>query len=323
MDYPKQRPRRLRKNEKVRELVQETSLDMKGIIAPLFVKPGKDLKDPINSLPGQFQMSPDVALKEAKALRARGVSTILLFGIPETKDATGSSSCSEDGIVQTTTRLIKEDLPDLLIAADLCFCEYTDHGHCGILDGTEVNNDETLIITQKQAISLCEAGADIIAPSGMMDGVVDATRNALDESGFKNTIIMAYSAKFASAYYGPFREAAGSAPSFGDRRSYQMDPANADEALREIELDIEEGADIVMVKPALAYLDIIAKAKDSFNIPLAAYNVSGEYAMIKAAGASGLVDENQVMLETLLSIKRAGADIIITYFARELSEALQ
>lgn len=323
MAFPITRLRRLRKTPFLRSLVRETTITMNDIMAPLFVLPGSSVRNPISSLEGHFHLSPDEAVREATNLMEIGVKSLMLFGLPDRKDATGSSACNDDGVVQETIRELKRELPEMIIAADLCFCEYTDHGHCGVIVDGDVDNDLTLKETAKQALSLARAGADIIAPSGMMDGMVSTIRRALDENGFKNTLILSYAAKFASAYYGPFREAANSAPSFGDRSSYQMDPANKREALRELMEDFEEGADMLMVKPALAYLDIISEAKESFLCPIAAYNVSGEYAMIKSASKAGLIDGERVMAETLLSIKRAGADIIITYFAKDLHKFLQ
>lgn len=312
--------RRLRQNDALRTLVRETTVTPKDLIAPLFTVSGKGIKNPITSLPGQFQFSADCIAEEANQLQRLGIPAVLLFGIPAHKDEKGSSALAADGVVQQATAAIKKNVNDLLVIADLCFCEYTSHGHCGVLKDNDVDNDATLRELQKQAVSLAKAGVDIIAPSGMMDGCVHAVRQALDENGFHSLSILSYSAKFASAYYGPFREAVDSSPSFGDRCSYQMDPANAREALREIELDIAEGADIVMVKPALPYLDIITRARERFDVPLAAYNVSGEYAMVKAAAEKGLIDGDRVMRETLLSIKRAGADMIISYFAKEFAQ---
>ncbi len=287
---------------------------------PIFLVPGSGIKKEITSLPGLFHLSVDKAVEEAKLIRDLGIPSVLLFAIPESKDPLGSSASRDNGVVQQAVRAIKEQVPHLSICTDLCFCEYTSHGHCGIIHNNDVDNDSTLKIIADQTLSHARAGADIIAPSGMMDGVVDAMRTALDGKGFSSTVIMSYAAKFSSAFYGPFREAVQSAPEFGDRRSYQMDPANGHEALREVEIDIQEGADIVMVKPALAYLDVIHAVKERFQIPTAAYNVSGEYAMVKAAAAKNWIDGQRVMLESLLSIKRAGADIIITYFAKEFAE---
>jgi len=268
-------------------------------------------------MPGQFQMSIDILLQESKILKKKGIASVLLFGIPSRKDPVGSGAYASNGIVQQALGALKKALPDLLVAADLCFCEYTSHGHCGILKKGDVDNDATLKLIAKTAVSQARAGADIIAPSGMMDGMVKTIRQALDQSGFKNTLIMSYAAKYASAFYGPFREAADSAPQFGNRHSYQMNPANAQEALREVEEDIQEGADIVMIKPALAYLDIVRRVKEEFHVPIAAYNVSGEYAMVKAASQKGWIDEKQVVKEILTAIRRAGADLIITYHAKE------
>jgi porphobilinogen synthase len=319
MKFPTARLRRLRSSEALRALVRETKVSVDDLMAPIFVVPGKKVRTPISSLPGQFHFSPDEAAEQCRRLRDLGIRSVLLFGIPESKDEIGSAACAENGIVQSASRLIKQAVPDLLLTADLCYCEYTSHGHCGIIRDQDVDNDATLKILQDQALSLARAGIDILAPSGMMDGVVAALRSALDENNFEMLPILGYSAKFASSYYGPFREAVDSAPAFGDRRTYQMDPANTEEALREVALDIEEGADMVMVKPALAFLDIIAAVKQRFQMPTAAYNVSGEYAMIKAAAEKGWIDGKAAMLETLLSIKRAGADIIISYFAEEFA----
>lgn len=318
MAFPSTRLRRLRLNPSVRSHVQETDLAPRRLIAPLFVRPGRGVRIPIGSMPGQFQMSIDVLLQEAKRLRRQGISSLLLFGIPSRKDAVGSQAYAAGGIVQQALRTLKRAMPELLLVADLCFCEYTSHGHCGIVRKGEVDNDATLKLIARTALAQARAGADIIAPSGMMDGMVKTIRRALDLHGFQNTLIMSYAAKYASAFYGPFREAAESAPQFGNRHSYQMNPANAEEALREVALDIEEGADIVMIKPALAYLDIIRRVKERFHVPVAAYNVSGEYAMVKAAGQRGWIDEKRVTREILTSIRRAGADLIITYHAGEL-----
>jgi len=290
---------------------------------PIFLVPGKKVKKEISSLPGLFHLSVDSAVVEAKKIRDLGIPSILLFAIPEYKDAKGTSASLENGIVQQALRAIKEAVPSLCVSTDLCFCEYTSHGHCGIICDDDVDNDATLKILADQALSHARSGADIIAPSGMMDGVVTTLRKALDSDGFSDTIIMSYAAKFASGFYGPFREAVQSTPEFGDRRTYQMDPANIGEALREVEIDIAEGADIVMVKPALAYLDVIHAVKQKFQVPTAAYSVSGEYAMVKAAEAKGWIDGNRVMQESLLAMRRAGADIIITYFAKEYAELSQ
>lgn len=298
-------------------MVRETRLSPDNFIQPLFVVPGTNVKKPVSSMPGVAQLSVDLAVVEAQKAWDAGVPAIILFGIPDRKDAVGSASWNNNGIVQKATRAIKEKVPGLCVVADVCFCEYTDHGHCGVLHGHEVDNDETLENLGKQSVSLADAGCDVIAPSGMMDGMVGAIREALDESDFDNVPIMAYSAKFASGFYGPFREAAESTPSFGDRRGYQMDPANAREALREAELDVAEGADIIMVKPALAYLDVIKDIRQELDLPLAAYNVSGEMAMVEAAARNGWIDRQRVILETLLGIRRAGADMILTYWATE------
>jgi porphobilinogen synthase len=295
----------------MRKLVRETELSPDDFVMPYFVRPGKGVRQPISSMPGQFQFSVDELVKEARGLAKTGVGSLILFGIPATKDPKGSGGWAKNGIVQQAVRAVKDALPDLVVITDVCMCEYTDHGHCGILKGREVDNDATLPLLQKIAVSHVEAGADVVAPSGMMDGVVAALRTALPKS-----TILSYAAKYASAFYGPFRQAAESAPQFGDRQAYQMDSANSDEALREIDLDLREGADIIMVKPALAYLDIIRRAKEKFGCPMAAYNVSGEYAMIRAAGERGWIDEKKVVLEVLTSIKRAGSDFILTYFAR-------
>jgi porphobilinogen synthase len=319
MPFPAIRLRRLRSNPLVRSKIEETDLSPRRLIAPLFVREGRDQRVPIGSMPGQAQMSIDVLVREAGALKRRGVTSILLFGIPTKKDGIGSEAYAASGIVQRALRALKKAYPDTLLIADLCFCEYTSHGHCGIVKKGDVDNDATLKLIAKTAVAQARAGADIIAPSGMMDGMVKTIRQALDKNGFKNILIMSYAAKYASASYGPFREAAESAPQFGNRHSYQMNPANAQEALREVALDIEEGADIVIVKPALAYLDIIRRVKEKFNVPVAAYNVSGEYSMVKAAAQKGWIDEKTVTREILTSIRRAGADWIITYHANDLT----
>ncbi|MEX0803058.1 MAG: porphobilinogen synthase [Candidatus Binatia bacterium] len=323
MRFPAYRPRRLRKNEKIRQLVQETTLSVKNLIYPLFIGPGSHTARPVSSMPGVTQLSVDRAVVECREAIALGIPAVILFGIPEKKDATGSEAYSDHGVVQQAVRAIKETLPELIVVTDVCLCEYTDHGHCGIIKNGGVDNDGTLELLAKEALSHAQAGADIIAPSDMMDGRVGAIRRALDGNGFDQVAIMAYAAKYASGFYGPFREAADSTPQFGDRRSYQMDPANGDEAMREVELDIQEGADIVMVKPALAYLDIIYRVKQQFGYPVAAYNVSGEYSMIKAAGMNGWIDEERIILEVLLSIRRAGADMILSYFAKDAARLLQ
>jgi porphobilinogen synthase len=317
------RPRRLREKALLRAMTRETSLAVDDFVYPLFVVHGRGVREPISSMPGQSQLSVDELVKEAKDAAGMGIPAILLFGLPADKDPRGSEAYAEDGIVQQAVRAVKDRVPDLLVITDVCLCEYTSHGHCGVVEDGVVRNDPTLELIARTALSHADAGADMVAPSDMMDGRVAAIREALDESSYADTPIMAYSAKYASTFYGPFREAANSTPQFGDRRSYQMDPANAQEAMREIALDIDEGADIVMVKPALPYLDIISRAKSEFGVPLAAYSVSGEYAMIKAAGTLGWLDEERAMMEALVSIRRAGADIVITYFAKEAARALE
>ena len=316
------RPRRLRKTAAMRSLIRETVLSPDDFVAPLFVMPGKNKKKEILSMPGQYQMSVEEITAEVKSLWGLGVKSIILFGIPDKKDAMGSRSWAEDGIIQNAVKAVKNIIPEMIVITDVCLCEYTDHGHCGIIKDNDVNNDATVELLVKQAISHAAAGADIIAPSDMMDGRVRAIRNALDQESYTDIAILAYSAKYASAFYGPFRDAAGSAPAFGDRKSYQMDPANSREAIKEVLLDIDEGADMVMVKPALAYLDIIKTVKEVTNLPVGAYNVSGEYSMIKAAARLGWLDEQKVMMESLISIKRAGADIILTYFAKDAAKIL-
>ncbi|NOT54366.1 MAG: porphobilinogen synthase [Deltaproteobacteria bacterium] len=323
MNFPITRPRRLRQNENFRRLIRETKLSVDDLIMPLFIVPGSRVTNPISSMPGIAQLSVDRAVDECKAIRDLGIPGVILFGIPDHKDAVGSDAYNDSGIIQTALRAIKEQVPGLLLMTDVCFCEYTDHGHCGIIKGQDVDNDATLEILVKESVSHARAGADMVAPSDMMDGRIGAIREALDSEGFSHLPILAYSAKFASGFYGPFREAAESTPQFGDRRSYQMDPPNAEEALREVELDIAEGADIVMVKPALPYLDIIRRVKEQFGYPVAAYNVSGEYAMIKAAALNGWLDEQRVMMEALIGIKRAGADMILTYFAKDAAKLLR
>ncbi|MGQ9668854.1 MAG: porphobilinogen synthase [Desulfosoma sp.] len=322
MWFPEYRPRRLRRTENLRRLVRETRLSPDLFIYPLFVRSGRGLRQAVPSMPGVFQWSRDTVVQEAKEVHGLGIPAVILFGLPEQKDETGSEAYAPNGVVQEAVRAIKDACPDLVVVTDVCLCEYTSHGHCGVLHGQEVDNDPTLGLLARIAVSHAQAGADMVAPSDMMDGRVGAIRESLDEEGFHHTAIMAYSAKYCSAFYGPFREAADSAPQFGNRRSYQMDPPNAREALREIHLDIEEGADIVMVKPALAYLDIIRRVKEEFDWPVAAYNVSGEYSMIKAAAANGWLDEGRVMLEVLTAIHRAGADQIITYFAKDAARLL-
>ena len=322
MPFPVHRGRRLRSNENLRRLVRETRVTTDDLILPLFVVPGSEQVQPVQSMPGVMRYSVDRIAGKCRQAADLGIPGVILFGIPESKDAVGSGAYDENGIVQTAIRAIKNEVPDLLVITDVCLCEYTDHGHCGLLDGERIDNDSTLPLLAKMALTHARSGADMVAPSDMMDGRVMAIRDLLDDEGYSDTPIMAYSAKYASAFYGPFREAAESAPSFGDRRSYQMDPPNVEEALREVELDVDEGADIVMVKPALAFLDVIRAVKQQFALPLAAYNVSGEYAMIKAAGQNGWLDGDRAMMEVLTSIKRAGADIIITYFADRAAEIL-
>lgn len=320
--FPTKRLRRLRFNPTVRDLVRETYLSKNDLIYPLFAVPGEKIRKEIKSMPGVFQMSVDVLVDECKEVEAMGIPAVILFGIPEHKDEVGSGAYDENGIIQRAVRAIKANTKKLLVITDVCLCEYTSHGHCGVLDGDNILNDETVSLLAKEAVSHAQAGADIIAPSDMMDGRILAIRKALDYKGFTNIPIMSYAVKYASGYYGPFRDAAESAPAFGDRRSHQMDIANSEEALREAESDIEEGADIIMVKPAGAYLDIICRVKDKFHMPTAAYQVSGEYAMIKAAGKLGWIDEQRVMIESLIGIKRAGADMILTYFAKEVAAYL-
>ena len=322
MFFPKYRPRRLRRGEIIRSMVRETSLSAHDFIYPFFVVPGSGVRNPIGSMPGVFQLSVDELVKDAAEVKDLGIPAVLLFGIPEAKDEVGSGAYAKDGIVQRATHELKAKVNDLLVVTDVCMCEYTSHGHCGEIKDGDVDNDATLELLARTALSHAEAGADMVAPSDMMDGRVGAIRETLDESGFTDISIMAYAAKYASSFYGPFRDAAESAPQFGDRRSYQMDPANSNEAMREISLDIEEGADIIMVKPALSYLDVIRRASREFDLPLAAYNVSGEYSMIKAAAEKGWLDGERVMMEVLTSIKRAGADIIITYFAKDAVKKL-
>ena len=321
--FPSLRFRRLRRTGLLRELVRETILNPKDFMYPLFVTHGRDVRAEIPSMPGVYHLSVDQLVKEGKEVFSLGIPAVLLFGLPEAKDELGSEAYAEDGIVQLAVRALKDAAPELLVVTDVCMCEYTSHGHCGVIVDGDVDNDQSLELLARTALSHAMAGADIVAPSDMMDGRVGAIRAVLDAEGYTNTPIMAYAAKYASAFYGPFREAADSTPQFGDRRSYQMDPTNVREALREIEADIAEGADIVMVKPALAYLDVIAKAREQFAHPLAAYNVSGEYAMVKAAGRAGWIDEQRVTMEVLTGIKRAGADIIITYHAKEAARWLQ
>ncbi len=320
--FPITRLRRLRKSAALRDMFRETSLSKSDFIFPLFLVEGENVKREINSMPNIFQMSVDYAVRECEELLKLGISAVILFGIPEHKDETGSGAYAENGIIQKAIRAIKKSFPEMLVITDVCLCEYTSHGHCGVIENGDVANDATLEMLAKEALSHAQSGADVVAPSDMMDGRVGKIRQKLDENDFGEIPIIAYSAKYASAFYGPFREAAESAPQFGDRKSYQMDAGNSDEAMREIAQDIAEGADVIMVKPALAYLDIIRRAKDEFNLPIAAYNVSGEYAMIKAAGATGWIDEERAMMEALISIKRAGASVLITYFAKEAAKLI-
>jgi porphobilinogen synthase len=320
--FPYQRPRRLRKNETVRRMVRETSLSPSDFIYPLFVTYGKNVRKAIKSMPGCFQESVDMVVKHAKQVFSLGIPAVILFGIPEHKDEIGSGAYDPRGEVQRAITAIKNKVPGLYVITDVCMCEYTSHGHCGVIQGGDVKNDATLELLAREAVSHAKAGADMVAPSDMMDGRVAVIREALDEEGFSETPIMSYAVKYASAFYGPFREAAESTPQFGDRRSYQMDPANRREAMKEVALDIEEGADIVMVKPAMTYLDIISDVKENCDLPVAAYNVSGEYSMIKAAAKLGWIDEERAMMEVLTSIKRAGADLILTYFAKEAAKVL-
>jgi porphobilinogen synthase len=316
------RPRRLRRTPELRSLVRETSLSVDDLIYPMFVCPGEGVRQEVSSMPGVCNLSIDQLIEETIDAKNLGIRSVILFGIPEEKDEVGSDAYAEDGIVQKAIRAITREAPGMIVIADNCLCEYTNHGHCGVVKDGDVLNDPTLELLARTAVVQAQAGADIIAPSNMMDGFVAAIRQALDRAGFEHIPIMSYAVKYASGFYGPFREAAQSAPQFGDRRGYQMDPANAREALREAELDVEQGADIIMVKPALAYLDIIRRVRDRFNVPVAAYQVSGEYAMIKAAARLGWIDEERIMMETLTSIKRAGADMILTYFAKEVAKRL-
>jgi porphobilinogen synthase len=317
------RPRRLREKALLRRMIRETALAVDDLVYPVFAVHGRGVREPIGSMPGQSRLSIDELVRDAKDVAGLGIPAVLVFGLPAEKDPRGSEAYADDGIVQQAVRAIKDSVPDLLVATDVCLCQYTSHGHCGVVEDGVVRNDATLDLLARVAVSQAEAGADVIAPSDMMDGRVGAIREALDEAGLAETPIMAYSAKYASSFYGPFRDAADSTPQFGDRRSYQMDPANAAEAMREIALDLDEGADIVMVKPALPYLDVIARAKSEFGVPVAAYSVSGEYAMIKAAGQLGWLDESRAMMEALTAIRRAGADIVITYFARDAARLLE
>ncbi len=322
MSFPKNRMRRLRTSDAMRRLVRQTSISVNNLVYPLFIREGKHIKEPIKSLRDCFHFSPDTVAKEAKEIFSLGIPAVLLFGLPENKDAKGSQAWAENGVIQQAIKEIKSKVPELLVITDICLCEYTDHGHCGVIKNNNVDNDATCELLAKVALSHAQAGADIVAPSDMMDGRVKYIRQALEENGFENTAIMSYAAKYASAFYGPFRDAAESAPAFGDRKTYQMDPANSDQAMTEIGLDIEEGVDIIIVKPALPYLDVIYRARQRFDCPIAAYNVSGEYMMLHAAADAGLLDRQASMMEMLISIKRAGADILVTYFAKEIAKIL-
>ncbi len=323
MIFPDYRPRRMRQNDAFRRMIRETVLTVDDLILPLFAIDGKGVQNPISSMPGHFQLSIDNLIKTAKEAENLGIPAIMLFGIPSKKDALATSAYAKDGIVQKAVTALKDKLSNMVIITDVCLCQYTDHGHCGFVQGNSIDNDASLDLLARTALSHAKAGADMVAPSDMMDGRVAEIREALDENNFPNTPIMSYSAKYCSAYYGPFRQAAHSAPQFGDRRTYQMDPANALEAIREATMDIEEGADIIMIKPALSYLDVIYRIREEIDLPVAAYNVSGEYAMVKAADKMGWIDGKRVMMETLTSIKRAGADMILTYFAMEAAELLK
>ncbi len=323
MLFPDYRPRRLRQSEALRRMIRETTLTVNDLILPLFVIGGRNVKTPIQSMPGHFQLSIDNLLNTAKEAHELGIPAIVLFGVPDKKDSLGTQAYAGDGIVQKATRAVKDKFPELVVITDVCLCQYTDHGHCGVVEGNTIDNDASLDLIARTALSHAKAGADMVAPSDMMDGRVGEIREILDENSFSQIPIMSYAAKYCSAYYGPFRSAADSAPKFGDRRTYQMDPANALEAIREVTMDIEEGADIIMVKPALAYLDIICQVREEIDLPVAAYNVSGEFSMIKAAEKMGWIDGPKVMMETLTSIKRAGADMILTYFAIAAAKTLQ
>ena len=323
MNYPEFRPRRMRRTESLRRMVRETRLSVDDFVYPLFCVPGSGVEKPIGSMPGQYNLSVDKVTDMAARVHDLGVPSVILFGIPEKKDAVGSEAWKDNGVVQNAIRSIKKRCPDMVVMVDACFCEYTDHGHCGVLREGELDNDASLENLARTVVSYARAGGDVVAPSGMLDGFVGACRESLDEDGFEQVAIMAYSAKYASGYYGPFREAVESAPQHGDRRGYQMDPGNVAEALREVSMDVAEGADIVMVKPALAYLDVVRAVADEINMPIAAYNVSGEYAMIEAAAANGWIDKERVVMETLLGMRRAGADIIITYHAPYAAKLLQ
>jgi len=322
MLFTEYRPRRLRQNDAFRRMIRETALSVDDLIFPVFAISGKNVKNPIPSMPGQFQLSIDNLIKTSKKAFELGIPAVMIFGIPDKKDSLATRAYAKDGIVQKAVKLLKDKLPELVVITDVCLCSYMDHGHCGIVEGNAIDNDASLDLLARTALSHAKAGADMVAPSDMMDGRVAEIRNALDENSLSNIPIMSYAAKYCSAYYGPFRQAADSAPKFGDRRTYQMDPANSLEAVREVTMDVEEGADIIMVKPALPYLDIICRIRDEIDLPLAAYNVSGEYAMIKAAEKMGWIDGTKVMMETLIAIKRAGADMILTYFAVEAAEEL-
>lgn len=323
MSFPMTRARRLRSSEQLRQLVRETTLGIDDLIHPLFVTHGTGVENPISSMPGHRQLSRDNLVRECEEIHALGIKAVLLFGIPKSKDEVGSEAYARDGVIQEAVRSLKDAIPQLLVVTDVCLCEYTSHGHCGVTKNNDVDNDATLELLEQMALSHAEAGADIIAPSDMMDGRVGAIRQVLETNGFENVPIMSYAAKYASSFYGPFREAAESAPQFGDRKTYQMDPANVLEAIREIRLDVEEGADIIMIKPAIPYLDIITRIRWELDVPVAAYNVSGEFSMVKAAAQQGWIDGERVMMECLVSIKRAGADLIITYFAKEAAKILK
>ena len=323
MSFPIERPRRLRRSEAIRSLVRETRLSTAGFVYPMFVCPGNGVRNEVRSMPGVFQQSVDKFIEECREVEQLGIPAIILFGLPEKKDARGTEAWADDGVVQRAIEAVRRARLNLLVLTDVCLCEYTDHGHCGVIEHGEVQNDPTLELLAAEAVSHARAGADVVAPSDMMDGRVGAIRRALDAANFSDLPILSYAAKYCSGFYGPFREAAQSAPQFGDRRSYQMDPANAREALREVELDLAEGADAVMVKPALPYLDIVRRVRDAFNVPVAAYNVSGEYSMVKAAAANGWIDEKRVVLEILTGIERAGASIVLTYHAKDVARWLK
>ncbi len=323
MFFPHYRARRVRKNEQIRRMVRETRLFVDNLIYPMFVIHGKKVKNEIPSMPGNYQLSVENLVREARSVHALGIPAVILFGIPATKDPLGSGAYDDKGIIQTAVKALKDKIPELVVITDVCLCEYTDHGHCGVVEGGDVLNDATLDLLAREAVSHARAGADMVGPSDMMDGRVGAIRDALDEEGFDDVPIMSYAVKYASGFYGPFRDAAESTPEFGDRASYQMDPCNTREAMREAELDVAEGADILMVKPALPYLDIIYRVKEEFDLPVAAYNVSGEFSMIKAAAKLGWLDEKRTMMESLLAIRRAGADMILTYWAKDAAKVLR